>query len=143
MAATTDTGELYDQLRSLQQHMHALVVARSKRLGTPAATQLEQEIAVTGQQYNGVVARLRDIEGPSSALVMLDTVSDVLIDGLKAGAVGAMNAAGDVVNAAGNIVVGIGTLARWLPYIIAGIVVVVGIGFYTGAFKLRGSDLRP
>jgi hypothetical protein len=130
--------DLQAQLNTLRQGLHQLIVARQFALNTDqqvAADQLEVQIQNVGQQYNVIVGKLRDLEGPSSALVMLDKVGDTVIEGVKTGATATLTAAGQVVSAVGNTAAGLGTLAKVLPWAVLALLVVLGIGLYRGSLK--------
>lgn len=132
--------DLQAQLTQLGKSLHALIVSRQYALNTgqtEAANQLAVQIQNTAQAYNNIVTELRQIEGPSTALAMLDKVGDVIIGGIKTGATVTLTAAGQVVSAAGSTAAGLGTLAKIIPWALVLLVIVVGIGFYRGSLQAK------
>lgn len=130
--------DLQAQLDSLRQGLHALIVARQFAINTSqqvAADQLQVQIQNVAQQYNVIVGKLRELEGPSSALLMLSKVGDTIIEGVQAGGSAVFTAAGQVVSAAGSTASGIGTLAKVLPWAVLALLVVLGIGLYRGSLR--------
>lgn len=101
--------------------LHDLAVARQAAISSgqqQAADQFAERIRQVTTAYNNIVQRLHEIEGPSGALKFLDRVGDVVISGVRAGASGALDIAGDVAagvgQAAGRAVAGL-TLPVIIP----------------------------
>jgi hypothetical protein len=133
-------SDLQTQYTTLIKSLHALIVSRQAAIATGqdvAAAQLAVQIQATGQLVNSITLELRQIEGPSSAFVMLDKVGDVVITGAKTGATAILDATGAIIKGASDAATGLGTAVKVLPWLVLALLAIIGYGVYNGSIKLK------
>jgi hypothetical protein len=123
-------------IQELKREVRLLVAAR--QAGDLAAVDAwRKQIAIVGASYNAVVQRLRELEGPSSSMLFLDRVGDVVISGVKAGASFTLEATEAVAGAAGRAVAA-AALPVFVPLVL-GAGLLLWLAGKSGALRVRGA----